>query len=199
MLFITLASVTTAAADEWYKTQWATGLGNCGPACAAMAVHWATGEPVTVQELRDHIGEPNGSRATSLDHQKDAIVAFNVAAEYVRLNEASDILRIVDNGHIAILWIHTGFLTKTSGDPTTDRLGRYYEDECGHYVVVLGYTQDRMNLIVHDPIPGDWSSNSRRYRDGSMLGMGRHYPLAEVWESLKSPRVIEIYSQTTRQ
>ena len=186
----------TVQADDWYKTQFGTGLGNCGPACAAMAIHWATGEPVTVEQIRDQIGEPNGSRATSLVHQKDAIDAFDVTAVYTVVREALDILRIVDSGGIAILWIHTGALSKTPGDPTATRSGRYYEDECGHYIVVRGYTPDRKNLIVHDPIPGDWATNTLRYPDGGMLGRDREYPLDEVWEGLKSLKVIEIPHKT---
>jgi hypothetical protein len=177
---------------DWYKTQYGTGLGNCGPAAAAMAVHWATGADVSVEEIRDDIGEPNNSRAVSLDHLKTAIDGRGVPSRYTEVSSVEELHGVIDSGRIAILWIHTGWLSPSEGDVTSTRIGRYYEDECGHYIVLKGYTLDDQYFITYDPIPGGWYTNDKRYVDGTMLGKDRYYPVPEVWKSLKSRRIIVV-------
>jgi hypothetical protein len=178
----------------WYKTQFGTGgTGNCGPACAAMAIHWATGRDISVRKIRDEIGEPNGSRATSLALQKWIIEKHGVKAEYIWPNSAAQLLTVVKRGNIALLWIHTGKISMSKGDVTKTRKGRYYPDECGHYIVLKGLTSDGDYFIVHDPAPGDWATNTVRYPDGGRLGVNRYFAVSEVWESLMERKVIEVY------
>ena len=186
----------TGRSYDWYKTQFGTGgTGNCGPACVAMAIFWATGADVSVRKVREEIGEPGGNRATSLAHQKMVLDARGVRAEYTFVASVEDLRAVVDRGRIAILWIHTGRLGKPSGDVTQTNRGRYYDDECGHYIVLKGYTEDGDGdwFIVHDPIPGDWTTNTVRYPDGSMLGRSRWFKANEVWSSLMERKVIEIH------
>ena len=178
---------------DWYKTQFGTGgTGNCGPACAAMVIHWATGGDVTVRTIREEIGKPNGSRATSLAHLKRAVDRHGVRAQYTVLSSPGELRALVDRGSVAILWIHTGRIRKPQGDVTRTVKGRYYDDECGHYIVLKGYT-DNGYFIVHDPIPGDWTTNTVRYPDGSMLGRNRWFHAPELWRSLMDRRVIEVF------
>jgi hypothetical protein len=177
---------------DWYKTQFGTGLGNCGPAAAAMAVYWSLGEDIAVEEIRDDIGEPNNSRAVSLGHLKTAIDGRGVSARYTELSSIEELRSIIDSDQIAILWIHTGWLSPSEGDVTATRIGRYYEDECGHYIVVKGYTLDSRYFITYDPIPGGWYTNDQRYSDGTMLGKDRYYPVLEIWKSLKAKQIIVV-------
>ena len=177
---------------DWYKTQFGTGLGNCGPAAAAMACYWSTGEDITVEQIREDIGEPNNSRAVSLDHLKAVLNGRDVPSSFEWLGSADDLRGLIDGERIAILWIHTGWLSHTEGDAAATRIGRYYEDECGHFIVLKGYTLDGRYFLAHDPIPGDWYTNDVLYPDGSMLGRDRFYPSEEVWKSLKSLRIIAI-------
>ena len=178
----------------WYKTQFGTGgMGNCGPTSAAMAIHWATGRDISVRQVRDAIGEPNGSRATSLNHQKWVIQKYGVLAEFTRVSSVGELRSIIERGHIAILWIHTRKISMPTGDVTSTRKGRYYPDECGHYIVLKGLSPDGEYFIVHDPAPGDWATNTVRYPDGGMLGRNRHFPVSEVWASLMERRVIEVH------
>ncbi len=61
------------------------------------------------------------------------------------------------------------------------------------YVVVKGYSKDGRYLIVYDPVPSDWSSNSMRYADGiSMIGRNRYYDAGEVVRALRGGEVLEI-------
>lgn len=183
---------TSGTEFDWYKTQFNTGLGNCGPAAAAMVIYWATGRDIGVTDVRTEIGDTGGEGGTSLDDLKSIVDKHEVRTAYTSLGSADDLRRMIDRDSIAILWIHTGFLSKTTGDTTTTRIGRYYEDECGHYVVVTGYSTDKRYFVVHDPIPGDWVTNSTRYPDGSMLGSNRYFPADEIWASLKVGYVVEI-------
>jgi hypothetical protein len=182
-----------AVGFDWYKTQFGSGgTGNCGPACAAMAVHWATGKTISVWEVRNQIGEPNGSRATSLEHQKWVITKNAVKCRFAAVKSVADLVAIVKRGHIAIIWIHTGKISMPKGNVALTKLGRYYPDECGHYIVVHGLSADGRFFVVHDPAPGDWATNTVRYPDGGMLGRNRYFAVSEVWASLMQKRVIEV-------
>ncbi len=182
-----------AAGFDWYKTQFGTGgLGNCGPACAAMAIYWATGQDISVRRIRAEIGATGGGRATNLAQQKQAIDDHEVSCVYTELAAIQGLRDIIDRGNIAVLYIHTAPLSRTPGNVTRTRVGRYYADECGHYIVVKGYTVDERYFICHDPIPGDWATNTVRYPDGSMLGRNRYYSAADVWAALRSRRVVEV-------
>jgi hypothetical protein len=178
---------------DWYKTQFGTGgTGNCGPACAAMAIYWAKGENISVRKMRDEIGDPYGNRATTLANQKWAIENHGVPTRYTYPESVRDLKEIIRRGHIAILWIHTGRISKPKGDVTQTKIGRYYDDECGHYVVLKGMSPNERYFIIHDPIPGDWRTNTVRYDDGGMLGRNRYFPVTEVWSSLMERKVVEV-------
>ncbi len=179
---------------DWYKTQFGSGgTGNCGPASAAMAIQWATGQNTSVREIRNEIGEPNGNRATSLDHQKWVIARHGVKTAYIEVASAQELVGILKRGNIAILWIHTAKIRMAKGNVTDTREGRYYSDECGHYIVLHGVSPDGEFFVVHDPVPGDWALNTVRYPDGGMLGRNRYFPVSEVWASLMQKKVIEVY------
>ncbi|MGA2379906.1 MAG: hypothetical protein ABSG85_11425, partial [Spirochaetia bacterium] len=80
-------------------------------------------------------------------------------------------------------------------DPVTDLVGRYYDDDEGHYVLVKGYTLDRGYFVVYDPYPVDWESNSLRYGDDvSMIGKNRYYPAEQLFSALKTPVILEVSS-----
>jgi hypothetical protein len=179
---------------DWYKTQFGSGgTGNCGPASAAMAIHWATGRDISVRDVRKEIGEPNGSRATSLDHQKWVIARHGIKAVYTHVSSTEELVGLLKRGNIAILWIHTAKIRMPKGNVAKTREGRYYPDECGHYIILHGVSPDGKFFIVHDPAPGDWATNTVRYPDGGMLGRNRYFSVSEVWASLKQKRVIEVY------
>lgn len=181
---------------DWYKTQFGSGgTGNCGPAVAAMAIHWATGQDISVREVRNEIGEPNGSRATSLDHQKWVIGRHGVKTAYTWVRSAQGLSGILKRGNIVIIWIHTGKIRVPKGDVTKTREGRYYPDECGHYIILHDVSPDGEFFIVHDPAPGDWATNTVRYPGGGMLGRNRYFPVSEVWASLMQKRVLEVYKK----
>ncbi|MBN1696467.1 MAG: LysM peptidoglycan-binding domain-containing protein [Spirochaetales bacterium] len=178
---------------NWYKTQFATGVnGNCGPACVAMAIHWATARDIPVEKVRAEIGMPYRDGAISFDNMIRSFGRHGVEVDRKTISGNDDIFRIIDRGNIVIILFNTGKISRTKGDRTTNIVGRYYEDRVGHYVIVKGYTLDRKYFIVYDPIPSDWKTNSARYADGtSMLGKNRYYSASELMRSIRD-NVLEV-------
>ncbi len=179
---------------DWYKTQYGTGYANCGPALVSMAILWSRGQDVPVQSIRDEIGYPYDDGAVSFDNLSDSLQRHEVKFETPQIGGPDDLRHILDRGHIALLLIQSGEIEKVDGDPVNNLVGRYYDDDEGHYVLVKGYTLDNRYFIVYDPYPVDWDSNSLRYGDQvSMIGKNRYYPAAELFSALKTPLVLEVW------
>ena len=91
--------------------------------------------------------------------------------------------------------IQSGGIEKVDGDPATNLVGRYYDDDLGHYVLVKGYSLDKGYFVVYDPYPVDWESNSLRYADEvTMIGKNRYYPARQLFGALKTRMVLEVTS-----
>jgi hypothetical protein len=179
---------------DWYKTQYGTGIANCGPAVVAMAVLWSRGHDVTVQAIRDEIGYPYDDGAVSFDNLSDSLSRHDVKFRSPPLAGPDDLRRILDNGHIALVLIQDSVIEKVQGNPASNLAGRYYDDDEGHYILVKGYTLDGAYFIVYDPYPVDWESNSLRYGDdASMIGKNRYYSSAQLFTALKTPLVLEVW------
>lgn len=180
---------------DWYKTQYGTGYANCGPAVVSMAVLWAKGQDIPVQAIREEIGYPYDDGAVSFDNLADTLGRHRVKFSSPQLAGPDDLRKILDRGHIAVVLIQSGDIEKVRGDPVTNLVGRYYDDDEGHYVLVKGYTLDHGFFIVYDPYPVDWESNSLRYGDRvSMIGKNRYLPAGQLFDALKTPVVIEVWS-----
>jgi len=178
---------------NWYRTQFNTGTpSNCGPASASMGISWATGKYFPVSAVRQAIGW-QGNGGTSFDELLKVIKNQGVNASLQPLKAAQDIRNIIDAGGIVIILFHTDGVRTARRDPATDLFGKYYDDSTGHYIVVKGYSLNGEYLVVHDPIPSDWSANSFRYADEiSMMGRNRYFNAAEVMRSLRRSEMIVV-------
>ena len=182
---------------DWYKTQYGTGIANCGPALVSMAILWARGIDTTVDQIRAEIGWPYEDGATSYDDLRGALSRHGVRFSSPFLTATRGLYSLLDRGHIAFILVQSGMIDRTQGNPATNMVGRYYDDDEGHYVIVKGYSLDHRYLVVYDPYPVDWESNSLRYGDGvTQIGKDRYYPTDEVFAALKTREVIEIYPGT---
>jgi len=171
---------------NWYRTQFNSGTpSNCGPASASMGISWATGKYFPVSSVRQAIGwQGNGS--TSFEELLAVIKNQNVSASLQSLKTMQDIKNVINSGSIAIILFLTDGVKTARRDPESDLFGKYYNDSVGHYVVVKGYSMNGEYLVIHDPIPSDWSSNSFRYADEiSMMGRNRYFSTNEVLRSLR--------------
>jgi hypothetical protein len=180
---------------DWYKTQYGTGYANCGPAVVSMAVLWAKGQDIPVQAIREEIGYPYDDGAVSFDNLTDSLGRHRVKFTNPQLAGPDDLRKVLDRGHIAVVLVQSGDIQKVRGDPVTDLVGRYYDDDEGHYMLVKGYTLDNSFFVVYDPYPVDWESNSLRYGDQvSMIGKNRYLPAGQLFDALKTTVVIEVWS-----
>lgn len=178
---------------DWYLTQWNTAtLSNCGPAVTAMAVQWARGLPVDVVTVRGLMGwEGNG--ATSLQDMGQVLNYYAVGWKSTVLAGPRQLFDILDSGHLVAVSYDMAGLAEVA-DPAHNLLGQHYSDQGGHYLILKGYSLDRRYVVVYDPIPSDWGSNSRRYGDGhTMLGRNRYFPVDQLWPALRSRNCIEIF------
>jgi hypothetical protein len=178
---------------DWYKTQYGTGIANCGPALVSMAILWARTKDIPVQQIRAEIGYPNEDGGLSFDDLGGSLGRHGVSYRSPTLSSSRDLVSILDRGHIAFVLIQSGDIGKVDGDPVANLVGRYYDDDEGHYVLVKGYSLDRKYFVIYDPYPVDWESNSLRYADDiSMIGKNRYYPAQQLFDALKTRMVIEV-------
>jgi len=178
---------------NWYRTQFNSGTpSNCGPASASMGISWATGKYFPASAVRQAIGwQGNGS--TSFEELLAVIKSQSVSANLQPLRAMQDIKNVIDSGSIAIILFLTDGVKTARGNPESDLFGKYYNDSVGHYVVVKGYSMNGEYLVIHDPIPSDWSSNSFRYADEiSMMGRNRYFNTNEVLRSLRRHDMIVV-------
>jgi hypothetical protein len=178
---------------DWYRTQFGTGIANCGPALVSMAILWARGKDVQVQQIRAEIGYPYDDGATSFEDLEESLRRHGVGFKSPTLTEPQDLQDLLDRGHIAFVLIQSGGIEKVDGDPSTNLVGRYYGDDLGHYVLVKGYSLDKSYFVVYDPYPVDWESNSMRYADEvTMIGKNRYYPAGELFDALRTKMILEV-------
>jgi hypothetical protein len=158
-----------------------------------MAILWARGKDVPVQQIRTEIGYPNDDGGTSFDDLGQSLGKHGVSFRSPTLAGPRDLVNILDHGHIAFILIQSGQIKKVDGDPATNLVGRYYDDDEGHYILVKGYSLDKGFFVVYDPYPVDWESNSMRYADEvSMIGKNRYYSAQQIFDAMKTRTVIEI-------
>jgi LysM repeat protein len=178
---------------NWYRTQFNSGTpSNCGPASASMAIGWSAGKYFPVSAVRQSIGW-QGNGGTSFDELLRVIKSQGVDASIQPLRTSQNVQDVIDSGGIAIILFFTDGVRTSRGNPAADLFGKYYNDSVGHYVVVKGYSLDGEYLVIHDPIPSDWSANSFRYEDElSMMGRNRYFAASEVLRSLRRNEMIVV-------
>lgn len=180
---------------DWYRTQYGTGVANCGPALVSMAILWACGTDVPVRQIRTEIGYPYPDGSMSFDDLRDSLQDHGVKTRFVSLSSPEDLVAILEGDHLGLVLIQTSEIERTDGDPRENPFGRYYDDDTGHYVLIKGYSLDRRYFVVYDPLPSDWDTNGLRYGDGiSMIGKNRYYGSQELFGALKTRTVLEVTS-----
>jgi hypothetical protein len=187
----------TRGDEYWYKTQFDTGLkSNCGPASASMAIHWASGRDIPVREIRDYIGLPYANGGITYTQITAVMDHFNVNYRTRRIFTLEDMFDAIDRNHIMIILFDQGGIEIAKGDAGNDLFGRYYADRGGHFVVIKGYSLDKRNFIVNDPMPSDWTRNDFRHSDGiSMIGRNRYYSADNLYRQMIGDKIIEILGQ----
>ncbi|GMO26302.1 MAG: hypothetical protein Ta2F_01820 [Termitinemataceae bacterium] len=171
---------------NWYQSQFNSGTtSNCGPASCAMTISWAQEEYYPTSLVRKEIGW-HGDGATSFEELIKVVQSKGVNAKILPLRTFDDIKNIIDSGSVAVVLFKTDGVSSNVKDPQSNFFNKHYVDNVGHYIVVKGYSKDGMYVIVHDPIPSDWTQNKFRHNDGiSMLGQNRYFNASELLKSLR--------------
>jgi hypothetical protein len=179
---------------DWYRSQFGTGgIANCGPADVAMAILWARGKDVPVQNIRAEIGFPYEDGSTTFPMLAQSLDRHRVRYKVADVAAPKDLIGVLNRGHIAIVLVQTGAIAKVDGDPVEDLVGKYYDDDQGHYLLIKGYSLDGRYFVVYDPYPVDWGENSLRYGDSvSMIGKNRYYNTKELFAARKTSTILEI-------
>lgn len=120
--------------QEWAKTQLGTGIGNCGPTCAAMIVE-SQGIPITVEEARSVIGYSRENGATSMMELSLILDRYNI--DYAYLND----IELYENGFMIVL---------VNMEHITSKPHNY---DGGHYLVIYGIEGFYYKVI--DPLSKD--------------------------------------------
>lgn len=120
---------------NWYKSQIDTGVGNCGPACAAMLVQ-RSGVDITVEDARKLIGYKAEDGATGIFELLFILQLYYIDYKFLKNLDcyygSGVVLVVVDAKYIS---------------------NRGYTYGEGHYIIITGILDNRYYL-VHDPISG---------------------------------------------
>lgn len=85
-LYLLLFLSVVVYPQDWSKQQLGTGIGNCGPACAAMLVE-RSGQHITVEQAREIIGYRQSDGATSFEDLKKILRHYNLSFSSIRLED----------------------------------------------------------------------------------------------------------------
>jgi hypothetical protein len=131
---INAQSITSEDDTSWYKTQWGTGIGNCGPTCIAMVIE-RSGPATSVEQIRAQLPDGATDGATSFDDLLKVLNVYDIHYEW--LSSLSD-------------WSGEGILMIAVNPRYIPEVP--YEYDGGHYILVTGDTGD--NYIINDPLIG---------------------------------------------
>ena len=145
-IFLLIPFLLTA--QDWHKEQLGTGLGNCGPACAAMLIE-RSGIPITVQQAREIIGETGSPMndgtgrldgATTLFHLKKILNYYNILWKLI-----PDISLYSTDEYAGGAFICLLDMAAVNDRP--------YSYEGGHYIVIFGIRGEYYE--VADPLTSE--------------------------------------------
>jgi len=166
---------------EWYVDQQTTGTYwnvNCGPTSIEMAGRWAnTDFAYTAEDARANYRSTGGWWYDTDIH--GALTQFGIPHTTSTVSYAEDLINILDAGKIVLVNPDMSQVTEQVND--TDRVGRYYSDITGHYLIVKGYVISEVDTYfeVYDP----WSAGAV-YADETLKGKNRYYDAASFTNSL---------------
>jgi hypothetical protein len=112
---------------------------DCGPACVSMILA-ARGVPNRIDEVYAASGVTTDRPLSILEIRK-AAQAFGLTLSSRRPNTIEDLRAIIDQGIPPIALIKYKYLPDRQGQSTTG----------GHFVLVVGYDDEREEVIIHDP------------------------------------------------
>jgi hypothetical protein len=165
MLIISVVNLNGQNKD-WWKGQVGTGPGNCGPACAAMAIKWAKKVDIKVEQIRKIIGYSRPDGATSFDELTVAMLKYGVKSYMKEHSTLKDLIDLVSHKkNIVIVCLTLKYVDKSDGN----QFGRNHNFDGGHYIVLVDYIGGY--FVCQDPMPN---------------GDDRCYLATQIWHGMTS-------------
>jgi ABC-type bacteriocin/lantibiotic exporter with double-glycine peptidase domain len=156
ILLLFLITFPLYSQKVWYRSQLDTGIGNCGPACVAMAIQWATGETKTVEQVRKEIGWTAVDGSTDINQLANNLKQNGVILYNVGFGSINDVKNQLMYKRIVIVLLTMSYI-KNRKDSFSGK----------HFVILSGY--DNTYFEVQDPLNG---SNV-------------YYKINEVWQAME--------------
>ncbi|MCI5674669.1 MAG: hypothetical protein PT956_00055 [Firmicutes bacterium] len=170
---------------EWYMDQKDTGEysnGNCGPTAVAMVLKWLDpNSTATGLSCRNDV--LNNGEWWSTDIIEEYFKNHGVKYDPVYYNSSKTITDEIDKGNIVLVCIKIGYIS-TNDNPASSRLGKHYEGDAGHFLLIKGYemVDDKLYYEVYDP--NSWGA---KYPDtGEYMGKDRLYKAEEMENALNN-------------
>lgn len=161
IIILLFLSFIVYAQEPWYKDQLGTGLGNCGPACVAMGVEWATKQSVTVRQIRREIGRKIEDGSTNFIELENILKKYGINCQWTYVFSIDQLISLVYNkNQLVIICIQ---IENISMGSYRQQFNRKYNASGGHYIILQDVFGEY--FFVQDPI---------RSPD-------RYYKMNEVW------------------
>ena len=175
---------------DWYVDQFNTGKSNyvnCGPSSIEMAMKWLNkNSSITAEEIRDKYLEEE-SYGTPLDTIAYCLTDNNISYRCLREITTDIFKNELNEGNIIIIGLSMGDISYNMINE--ERVGRYFEKDYPHYVVIKGYkvVDDKLYFETYDPFSWD-----TKYIDGTYIGKDRYYSADELVEAAKNYFKIDV-------
>ncbi|MEG2289702.1 MAG: C39 family peptidase [Clostridium sp.] len=176
--------VTEAVSNDrdyyWYVDQWTTGkFGyiNCGPTSIEMVAKWQNKDSdIKAEVLRDkYVPEVRGVSTYELYNWA---TDYDIKVRWLNVINQESLKDEINKGNLVIVGLYLGDITYNPNKK--ERVGKYFDVDYPHYVIVKGYkvVDEKLYFETYDAY-----SSEQRYDDSEFVGMNRYY-LAE--EFIKS-------------
>ncbi|WP_234117679.1 cysteine peptidase family C39 domain-containing protein [Clostridium hydrogenum] len=168
---------------SWYIDQGNTGTysnNNCGPSSTTMALKWYYPNfSKTAEDARNTYLENGGWWKTS---DVTNYLSLNNANYSVVNNTGESLLKYnLQQGNILILCVDTSYLNYNSNQK--QRVGRFYDYEGGHFIVVKGYIVVDGKTYFETYDPNNWDET---YSDGQPKGKDRYYASQQLMNAMSN-------------
>ena len=175
----------TVNPSDWYRYQGAADSGpcaysNCGPATVAMAIAYARGESVPIQDIRTYM-TGDSCRGIGYEDAVGALDHWQIGYQYVTGMEAlKEAVRARE--HIVLVILDMSFIRPGSDylvgqSDRAQHFDRFHAYTDGHMIVVKGVTADNAWVVVDDPYVFDPVLGA--YENGAPKGQDRYFRYAE--------------------
>ncbi len=184
LIFALIVSITFLSGEKyWFKSQFNTGVyGNCGPTCVAMLIYYSTNIDVSVERVRDQIGQTGSMMfdgkldgSTSFEELEGAMKYFGVPfvdVDYGNIH-TSQIDMFLNQGLKVLV------LVDLDNIPVKANRGMGYG---GHYFIISGM-DDKGNYEVQDPFNGSDVLFPKRIVTVAMM----ETRIALIWQGYYDP------------